>query len=95
MRRLWRMTTTTGFMVLALLPVAAAVAPVTSVAAGASLVVAPASPPLPPADAPAPAWRLASFAESGILVLVGTSLLGLAAIVRKVENGKPKGTLQG
>jgi len=91
MRRMRKAVTTAGLLGLALVPLVAAVSPEPTPPAhaapprmpvviaqplaamdGTSLVVVPSS---PAADAMLP--------ESGMLVLVGTALMGLAAIVRR------------
>jgi hypothetical protein len=95
MRRLRKVIPTTGFLGLALLPMIGAVSPETTppvnaapprvpvaisqpLAAmdGGSLVAMPSS--SPAADAMLP--------ESGMLVLVGSALMGLAAVVRRTTN---------
>lgn len=94
MRRLRRAITTAGLLVLALVPMLGAVSPEAAppvnatqanvpvaisqplaVMDGGALVVVPAS---PAADAMLP--------ESGLLVLIGSALMGLAAVVRKTTN---------
>lgn len=74
-----RAATTTGLLILALLPVAAAISP--DATAPPQLPVAIAQPiagvPLPGAGSTP--W----LPEPGLLVLVGSGLMGLAAIVRK------------
>ena len=80
MRAVRRVATTTGFLVLALLPVAAAVSPdaVTPTQVPVAIAQPIASMPLLPR---ATSGRL--LPEPGLLVLVGTGLMGLAAIVRR------------
>ena len=80
MRGVRRVATTAGFLVLALLPVAAAVSP--DAVPPTTVPVAIAQPiaamPLIPIAA---SGRI--LPEPGLLVLVGTGLMGLAAIVRR------------
>jgi hypothetical protein len=76
MRAMRRLGTTAGLVIMALLPVAAAVSaePATTAAAPVAIVH------------PIAAFRVGSGAilpESGLLILIGTGLLGLAAIVRR------------
>jgi hypothetical protein len=93
MRRMRKVITTTGFLGLALVPLIGAVSPeapppvnaaprvpvaiAQPLAAmdGSALVAMPSS---PAADAILP--------ESGMLVLVGSALMGLAAVVRRTTN---------
>ncbi len=79
MRGIRRVATTAGFLVLAFLPVAAAVSP--EVASSTPVPVAIAQPlttPLLPGG-----HGGAVLPESALLVLVGGGLLGLAALVRR------------
>lgn len=72
------MATTAGFLVLALLPVAAAVSP-DSVTPDVPVAIA-----QPIAAMPIPVAASGRvLPEPGLLVLVGTGLMGLAAIVRR------------
>jgi len=71
--------TTSGFLFLALLPVAAAVSPEAEPPTSVPVAIAqPLTMPLLPSSE-----SRATLPESGLLVLVGTGLLGLAAIVRR------------
>jgi hypothetical protein len=80
MRAMRRAATTTGLLIVALLPVAAAVG--AEPAASTPVPVAIAQPlgaissEMVPGNAPI-------LPESGLLILVGTGLMGLAAIVRR------------
>jgi hypothetical protein len=70
--------TTAGFLMLALLPVAAAVSP-EAVTPDVPVAIA-----QPIAEMPLPgAGSRRLLPEPGLLVLVGTGLMGLAAIVRR------------
>ncbi len=79
MRGIRRVAVTAGFLVLALLPVAAAVSPeaVPETAVPVAIAQPLAMPLLTKRDAEP------ILPESGLLVLVGTGLMGLAAIVRR------------
>jgi hypothetical protein len=80
MRGVRRAIITVGFLSLALLPIMAAVPPET---AASTLNT------LPPAQMPvAIAQPLGAMEvpESGLLVLVGSALLGLASVVRRTTN---------
>jgi hypothetical protein len=79
MRGIRRVATTTGFLVLALLPVVAAVSPEAVPPTSVPVAIAqPLTMPLLPANGTHPV-----LPESGLLVLVGGGLLGLAAVVRR------------
>ena len=78
MRGLRRLATTIGFLALALLPVAAAVSPDQS--APTAIPVAIAQPvTLPLLTTPGHGV----LSDSGLLVLVGSGLIGLASVVRR------------
>lgn len=77
MRGIRRVATTAGFLVLALLPVAAAVSPEVPPTSVPVAIAQPLTMPLLPSDG------RAVLPESGLLVLVGGGLLGLAAVVRR------------
>ena len=79
MRGIRRVATTAGFLVLALLPVAAAVSPEAVPPTAVPVAIAqPLTMPLLPTGA-----GRAVLPESGLLVLVGSALMGLAAVVRR------------
>jgi hypothetical protein len=81
MRRIRRIAIIAGLFVLALLPAAAAVS--LEAAAPARLPLAIAQP-FATFNAPlAHAWHSAGWMESGLLMLVGVALFGLASIVRR------------
>jgi hypothetical protein len=77
MRGIRRAATTGGLLIVALLPVAAAISP--EAAAQAEIPVAITQPIAHTAFAPA----TRTLPESGMLILVGSGLLALAAVVRK------------
>jgi hypothetical protein len=78
MRGIRRVTTTAGFLVLALLPVAAAVSPDRVPAGPVPVAIA------QPLTMPLLSERSSPIlSESGLLVLVGSGLMGLAAFVRR------------
>ena len=77
MRGVRRVATTAGFLVLALLPVAAAVSPDAVPPTNVPVAIAQTIAAMPLF----PVGRL--LPEPGLLVLVGTGLMGLAAIVRR------------
>lgn len=79
MRAMWRVATTIGFLVLALLPVAAAVSPGAGSPTAVPVAIAQ---PLPMSMVSAGHHR-AVLPESGLLILVGGGLLGLGAIMRR------------
>lgn len=80
MRGIRRAATTAGFLVMALLPVAAAVspdpAPPSTVPVAITQPLGNLATGLAPAGAPV-------LPESGLIVLVGSGLLGLAALMRR------------
>jgi hypothetical protein len=78
MRRIRRVTTTAGFLFLALLPVAAAVSPETPPSAVPVAITQPLTMSLWPTRDMHP-----MLPESGLLVLIGGGLMGLAAVVRR------------
>ena len=94
MRRLRKVITTTGLLGLALLPIGGAVSPdaVSPVNAPQPRVPVAISQPLAAMDGGALVARPASpssdamLPEPGMLVLVGTALMGLGAIVRRTTN---------
>ena len=79
MRGMRRIVTTAGLLVLALLPVAAAVSPEAAAPTPVPVAIA------QPLIAPSPFFRAGSpvVPETGLMLLVGGGLLGLAAVVRK------------
>jgi hypothetical protein len=82
MRGMRRITTTAGLLVLALLPIGAAVSPQ---AAAPTPVPVAITQPLMTAS---PFFHSASpvLPESGLILMAGAGLLGLAAVVRKVTS---------
>ena len=78
MRGIRRAATTAGFLVLALLPVAAAVSPDAPEPAVPVAITQPVTMSLVSTQEGRPV-----LPESGLLVLVGSGLLGLAAVVRR------------
>jgi len=88
MRGLRKVMTSVGFLSLALLPLIAAVSPEAATSAldalpSGQLPVAIAQ---PLAVMPATTGLNPMLPESGLLVLVGSALLGLAAVVRRTTN---------
>ena len=81
MRGMRRVATTTGLLVLALLPVVAAVPPEAAQPA-APMPVAIAQP-LAVMPSPLGSTPTTVLPETGLLVLVGAGLMGLAAVVRR------------
>ena len=94
MRGMRRVITTAGLLVLALVPLAGAVSPEppTSVDAAPRRVPVAIARPLAAMDGaslvamPSSAVADAMLPESGMLVLVGSALMGLAAVVRRTTN---------
>jgi hypothetical protein len=79
MRAMRRVVTTTGLLMMALLPVAAAV----SAEPAPTPVPVAIAQPLGTGGAEILGRRVPVLPESGLLVLVGTGLMGLGAIVRR------------
>ncbi len=82
MRSVRRLGMTIGLMVVALLPVAAAISPDAPAASRMPMAI---SQPLAvlPGDALGGTGSAGVLPESGLIVLVGTALLGLASVVRR------------
>ena len=80
MRAMRRATTTAGLLMIALLPVAAAVS---AEPAGQTPVPVAIAQPLGTMGTEMLAATTPILPESGLLILVGTGLMGLAAIVRR------------
>ena len=82
MRGMRRIGTTVGFLMLALLPVVAAVSPDAAAPTPVPIAIA------QPLIGGAPFFRRITplLPESGLLLLVGGGLLALAAVVRRVTD---------
>jgi hypothetical protein len=74
-----RVATTAGLLMLALLPVAAAVSP--DAPSTTAVPVAIAQPIVMPVVTTAPGHAI--LPETGLMVLIGSGLMGLAAVVRR------------
>jgi hypothetical protein len=89
MRAMRRAATATGLLIMAFLPVAAAVSAEPSSQTQVPVAIAQPlgaiSPELVAGDTPI-------LPESGLIMLVGTGLMGLAAIVRRVTKSQATGT---